>query len=170
MPEWVKAFDVYPKTLDDLKERTLSGGLLSLCVGLLACLLLASELREYVAVETVDKLDVDTTSYKHNSHRHQKFMPINLDILLPSLPCDELVTTVVDETGLQQLSVTDTLQKLRVDRHGTPMDIPKPVVWHEAIAPAFTQRKVLSLMEEARAQHHMASSLCTTQGSRLCIT
>ena len=39
--------------------------------------------------------------------------------------------------------------QLRVDRNGVPMDMPKVVKWGESIAPAFQQRKVLSLMEQA---------------------
>ena len=52
----------------------------------------------------------------------------------------------------QQLTVTDTLQKLRMDRHGVPIDIPERVEWGHVVAPAFQQRKVVGLMEDAH-QH-----------------
>ena len=67
-----------------------------------------------------------------------------------ALPCGELVTEVTDESGSQELHVTDSLQKLRMDRHGVPIDLPERVEWGHVIAPAFQQRKVVRLMEEAQ--------------------
>ena len=58
------------------------------------------------------RLDVDTSTAADGK------LPVNVDIYFPSLPCAELVTDVVDESGSQQLAVTDTLHKLRVDRNG----------------------------------------------------
>ena len=71
-------------------------------------------------------------------------------LFLPSLPCGELITEVTDESGSQQLAVTDTLQKLRMSRDGTPIDLPERIEWGHVIAPAFQQRKVVGLMEEAQ--------------------
>ncbi|KAJ1620520.1 endoplasmic reticulum-golgi intermediate compartment-domain-containing protein [Pavlovales sp. CCMP2436] len=120
------AFDAFPKTLDELKERTLGGaasaaavarqpsgatapGLLTPahCVVLPCCavsiaatfliaLLFVSEFRQYRQIETIDRLDVDV------SNTNSK-IAINLDITLPSLPCSEFVVDVVDESGVQQL-------------------------------------------------------------------
>lgn len=75
---------------------------------------------------------------------------MNLDIYLPSLPCSELILEVVDDTGTQQIAVTDSLQKLRIDRNGVPIDLPLKVDWEHAVAPGFQQRKMIQLMEEAR--------------------
>ena len=149
----LRRFDVYStnKTHDDLKVRTLSGAGISVCCCIFAAMLLVSEFRQYRAIETVDRLDVDTTA------RPDGKMPVNLDIYLPSLPCGELVTEVTDESGSQELAVTDTLQKLRMDRHGVPIDLPERVEWGHVIAPAFQQRKVVSLMEEA--QQHLAETM-----------
>lgn len=84
-------------------------------------------------------------------------LPVNVDLLLPSLPCGELVTEVTDESGTQQLAVTDTLQKLRVDRNGVPIDIPRPVDWTHAVAPGFQQRKFVQLMEDVHV--HLRETL-----------
>ena len=88
-----------------------------------------------------NRLDVDTSSTPNKKLQVQlparppvasaaedrtRAAQVNVDIYLPSLPCGELVTDVVDESGLQQLAVTDTLQKLRVDRHGTPCGSLRP--------------------------------------------
>lgn len=147
----LRKFDIYPKTQDDLKVRTLSGALISVCCLLIAAVLLASEFWAWRAIETVDRLDVDTTT------KPDAKLPVNLDIYLPSLPCGELVTEVMDESGTQQLDVTDTLHKLRMDRFGNPIDIPERVNWDHSVAPAFQQRKVVQMMEEA--QSHLRETL-----------
>ena len=97
------------------------------------------------------RLDVDTTA------RADGKLPVNIDVYFPSLPCGELVTEVTDDSGSQQLAVTDTLHKLRMDRHGVPIDIPERVQWADVIAPAFQQRKVVRLMEDAQA--HLSETI-----------
>ena len=59
--ETLKALDVYPKTLDDFKERTGSGAVISLVSCTAIFLLVISELRAYLTPTTVDHLYVDTT-------------------------------------------------------------------------------------------------------------
>ena len=149
----LRRFDVYStnKTHDDLKVRTLTGAMISVCFGVLAVCLFTSEFRQWRALETVDRLDVDTSA------RPDSKLPVNVDIYLPSLPCGEFVTEVTDESGSQELRVTDTLQKLRISRDGVPIDLPERVDWDHQIAPAFQQRKVVSLMEEA--QQHLAETM-----------
>ena len=149
----LRRFDVYStnKTHDDLKVRTLGGAAISVCCCVLTALLFVSEFRSWRNLETVDRLDVDTTA------RPDGKLSVNIDIYLPSLPCGELVTEVTDESGSQELHVTDSLQKLRMDRHGVPIDLPERVEWGHVIAPAFQQRKVVRLMEEA--QQHLAETM-----------
>ena len=147
----LERLDIFPKTYEDFKERTLGGGLISVACGLLALLLFTAELAQYRAVETVDRLDVDTRAAANSK------LSINLDLLLPSLPCDEIVMDVVDDSGSEQLAVTNTLHKLRVDRHGVPIDTPEPVDWSHTLAPAFHQRKLIQLMDDAHA--HLAETV-----------
>lgn len=142
----MERLDIFPKTYDDFKERTLGGAAVSIVCCLLALLLFGAEFSNYRSVETVDRLDVDTSTAGKTK------LSINVDILLPSLSCSEIVMDVVDESGSEQLAVTDTLHKLRVDRNGVPIDMPEPVDWGHTLAPAFHQRKVVSLMDEAHAQ------------------
>jgi hypothetical protein len=111
-------------------------------VSILATILLAvlfvSEFRHFRLIETIDQLDVDVSA------NHGR-IAINLDITLPSLPCGEFVLDVVDESGAQQLNVAETLNKLRVDRHGVPLDVPTNVDWGHTLAPAFRHRKVTTV-------------------------
>ena len=147
----LERLDIFPKTFDDFKERTLGGALISIVCCLLALCLFTAEFAQYRAVETVDRLDVDTRTAANSK------LSINLDVLLPSLPCDEIVMDVVDESGSEQLAVTNTLHKLRVDRHGVPIDTPEAVDWSHTLAPAFHQRKVIQLMDDAHL--HLSETL-----------
>ena len=72
-------FDIFPKTYDDFKERTLGGAVISIVCCLFALLLFAAEFAQYRAVETVDMLDVDTSTAGNTK------LSINVDVLLPSL-------------------------------------------------------------------------------------
>ena len=148
----LRRFDVVNvKTHDDLKVRTIGGAAISVCCYLFATVLFVSEFRSWRHLETVDMLDVDTTAKPDGR------IPINIDLYLPSLPCGELVTEVTDDSGSQQIHVTDTLHKLRMDRNGVPIDLPERVDFGHAIAPAFQQRKVVRLMEEAH--QHLAETI-----------
>ena len=89
----MERLDIFPKTFDDFKERTLGGALISIVCCLLALCLFTAEFAQYRAVETVDRLDVDTRTLANSK------LSINLDVVLPSLPCDEIVMDVVDESG-----------------------------------------------------------------------
>jgi len=140
----VSAFDAFPKTLDELKERTLGGAVFSIVAGCLILVLFLSELGRVLRVETVDKLDVDVT--------HDGSIAINVDIYFPSLACNDFVVDVVDETGVQQLHVAEALSKMRVDRHGVPIDVPEKVDWGHTVAPGFRFRKVNSMLDSLAAR------------------
>lgn len=127
----------------------------SICATFLIAILFVSEFRHFRLIETVDKLDVDVSS------THAK-IAINLDITLPSLPCSEFVVDAVDASGVQQTRLSDMLNKLRLDRYGVPVDIPRTVDWTHTTAPAFRHRKVrgapappgpLSPFRGRRSQH-----------------
>ncbi|KAL1504256.1 hypothetical protein AB1Y20_010665 [Prymnesium parvum] len=145
------AFDGFRKTRDELQERTLGGACISITCCIFATLLFAAEFSHYRSYETVDRLGVDTTTPATSK------LPVNLDVYFPSLPCSEIVLEVVDESGTQQIAVTDSLLKLRTDRNGVPIDLPQPVDWEHAIAPGFQQRKMIQLMEEAHS--HLSETL-----------
>ena len=79
LTDTLKALDVYPKTLDDFKERTGSGATVSVISCTMIVLLVFSELRAYLTPTTVDHLYVDTTRGER--------IRINLNITFPSMPC-----------------------------------------------------------------------------------
>jgi hypothetical protein len=80
--EKLKAFDSYPKTLDDFKERTSSGAAISLVSCAVIFMLVVSELRAYFTPTVVDHLYVD--------HTISKRIRINVNITFPSMACPGL--------------------------------------------------------------------------------
>ena len=77
--ETLKTLDVYPKTLDDFKERTGSGAAVSIISVCSILLVIFSELRAYMTSVTTDHLYVDTTRGER--------IRINANITFPNLPC-----------------------------------------------------------------------------------
>ena len=101
--ETLKALDVYPKTLDDFKERTGSGAVISLVSCTAIFLLVISELRAYLTPTTVDHLYVDTTRGER--------IKINLNVTFPNMPCAGMSLVAMDVAGEQQIDVVSNIIK-----------------------------------------------------------
>jgi len=103
-------FDVYAKVHDDYRIKTKSGGLISLVSIAIMTILFISELSNYLTVEVVDHIIVDTTL-------NQK-LPIGLNITFPHLRCDEVSVDTVDSMGDNQVDIAGDLVKLNLDAQG----------------------------------------------------
>ena len=79
MVETIRKLDVYPKTMDDFKERTGSGAAVSIVSMAVIFLLVVSELRSYLTPVVSDHLYVDTTRGER--------IRINVNITFPNMPC-----------------------------------------------------------------------------------
>mmetsp|Transcript_25306 Transcript_25306/g.58775 ORF Transcript_25306/g.58775 Transcript_25306/m.58775 type:complete len:371 (+) Transcript_25306:87-1199(+) len=106
----LRNFDIYSKVHDDYRIQTKSGGLISLVALILMALMFISELRNYLAVEVIDHIIVDTTL-------NQK-LPIGLNITFPHLRCDEVSVDTVDSLGENQVNIAGGLTKLNLDARG----------------------------------------------------
>lgn len=140
----LKALDVYPKTMDDLKERTLSGAAISLVCSVIVTILAVSEFRQLLRIDVTNTLGVDM--------RGEKNLAINVDIYFPSLPCNELVIDMTDVSGAQRLNVQNSLSKLRMNRDGVAIEVPQLMELGGSVAPAFKHRKVTTLMEDVTSK------------------
>lgn len=106
----LKRLDVYSKVHDDYRIKTKIGGLISVVSWSIMAVLFISELRNYLTVEIVDHIIVDTTL-------NQK-LPIGLNLTFPHLRCDEVSVDTVDSMGNNQVDVAGGLVKLNLDANG----------------------------------------------------
>ena len=75
-----KSLDIYPKTLEDYRVKTLTGGALSIFALVSVFVLIVSEFMLYRTVERLDQLYVDTS--------HIQTIPIYLNVTFPAISCD----------------------------------------------------------------------------------
>jgi hypothetical protein len=75
-----KSLDIYPKTLDDFRVRTLTGGAISIISIIIVFILVASEYMLYSEVHHLDELYVDTVDIQT--------IPIYINITFPAISCE----------------------------------------------------------------------------------
>lgn len=115
----LKSFDVYREIPSDLTEPTVAGATASVTAIILMSLLFVSELSTFLSTETATSMYVDpeTDAYETTSR-----MTINLDIVLPSMPCSLVSVDAQDVMGGHQLDVGGALVKQRLDKAGNPKE------------------------------------------------
>jgi len=114
--EVLKRFDAYPKTLEDFRIKTFSGGTITVISALVMILLFASEIQDYLTPGVEEQLFVDTT-------RGSK-LKINLDIIFPKIGCDFLSLDAQDVSGEQHIDIAHNVYKRRLDLSGKPIADP----------------------------------------------
>ena len=100
-------FDVYPKTLSEFRQRTLTGAAVSIACTLLIAVLTVIEVADYLQVRQDDHLFVDTS-------RGQQ-LRINLNVTFPALPCSVLSLDTLDVSGNHAANIMQNIHKVRLD-------------------------------------------------------
>ncbi|XP_023337737.1 endoplasmic reticulum-Golgi intermediate compartment protein 3 [Eurytemora carolleeae] len=111
-----KRFDAYPKTLEDFRIKTFSGGTITVISAIVMILLFASEIQDYLTPGVEEQLFVDTS-------RGSK-LKINLDIIFPKISCDFLSLDAQDVSGEQHIAIEHNVYKRRLDLEGKPIADP----------------------------------------------
>eukprot|EP01013_Petalomonas_cantuscygni_P039105 TRINITY_DN70430_c0_g1_i1.p2 TRINITY_DN70430_c0_g1~~TRINITY_DN70430_c0_g1_i1.p2 ORF type:complete len:411 (+),score=106.76 TRINITY_DN70430_c0_g1_i1:78-1310(+) len=114
---WLQRFDIYPKTIEEFRERTFLGALLTIACVIVCGYLLFTEVSYYRRVEREDHFVVDVDPHGHNS-----LVDITLDITFPAIPCDIISVDVRDAFGESKSNLIDhdiILTHLAAD--GTPI-------------------------------------------------
>eukprot|EP00993_Chasmostoma_nieuportense_P001084 NODE_1996_length_1312_cov_30.202532_g1899_i0.p1 GENE.NODE_1996_length_1312_cov_30.202532_g1899_i0~~NODE_1996_length_1312_cov_30.202532_g1899_i0.p1 ORF type:complete len:391 (+),score=125.30 NODE_1996_length_1312_cov_30.202532_g1899_i0:82-1254(+) len=109
----LKTLDVFPKTLDEFKERTFAGASISILSLICIVVLVLSEVRDSLEITQIHDLYVDTEAYGK--------IPIHLNITFPHVPCDGLHLDAMDGFGESQLDVEHRIHKTKMDRQGNPL-------------------------------------------------
>jgi hypothetical protein len=110
----LRRLDVYPKTLEDFREQTTTGAVVSVITLLFVFWLFVSEVALFMAHESDVELFVDT-------ERGEKIR-INLDVYFPQMPCSYLTLDAMDSAGELQLELSHNLFKKRL-RDGVPVGV-----------------------------------------------
>ena len=116
------SFDVYPKTLQEFRQRTLTGAIVSISVAVVISLLTLGEVVDFLRVKRQDHLFVDTT--------RGEMLRINMNITFPALPCSVISLDTLDLSGNHAPEKDRKITKTRLDAqgHGLP---PSPPSEHE---------------------------------------
>jgi len=109
----LSSFDVYPKTLQEFRQRTLSGAIISLASMVLITTLAMVEVIDFAQVKTNEHLFVDTT-------RGQQ-LRINMNITFPALPCSVITLDTLDMSGNHAPDKARNVVKTRLDAKGAPI-------------------------------------------------
>ncbi|KAJ2720938.1 ER-derived vesicles protein erv46 [Coemansia sp. Benny D115] len=109
----LQRLDAYAKPLEDVRTKTLIGGVLTLITAALIAMLCVGELLAYNRLGLQTELAIDQA-------RAEK-MDIYLDITLKNAPCVVLGVALADTAGEHQAHVEKDLVKQRLDRNGRPV-------------------------------------------------
>eukprot|EP00033_Pygsuia_biforma_P000987 GCRY01001131.1.p1 GENE.GCRY01001131.1~~GCRY01001131.1.p1 ORF type:complete len:375 (-),score=59.55 GCRY01001131.1:102-1226(-) len=106
------SFDIFQKnkTLDEFREKTTIGGVVSIVTATIVFLILFGEVVNYFTPEDTQKLYVDPVLSRR--------IRMNMDITFPRVPCSFLTLDVLDAVGETNIDVEHTIFKRRLDRHG----------------------------------------------------
>ncbi|TRY61194.1 hypothetical protein TCAL_01482 [Tigriopus californicus] len=113
-----KRLDAYPKTLEDFRIQTFSGGTITVLAALLMAGLFASEIIEFQRPEVREEIFVDT------SRGLDKKLKINFDVIIHHVSCSYLSLDAMDVSGEQHIGIQHHVFKRRLDLDGKPLEDP----------------------------------------------
>lgn len=116
------SFDVYPKTLQEFRSRTLTGAFVSIGCAIVIALMALVEVADFMTVKRVDHLVVDTS-------RGQQ-LRINLNITFPALPCSVISLDTLDMSGNHAPDHMRDITKTRLDGKGRHLPPSPPESGH----------------------------------------
>lgn len=114
--EVLRRLDAYPKTMEDISVRTISGATITIVSTILIILLIALEYQAYNSPVVREELFVDTT---RNDKLH-----INLDITVSRVSCAYLSVDAMDSGGDTHARLEQNIMKQRLDLEGNIIDEP----------------------------------------------
>ena len=106
----LRNMDMYPKTKDEFRVRTMQGGVSSLFAVVVAIILVRSELKHSLAVSTHDRLFVNSS--------HGDGLSVRFELEFPRANCELLAIDANDESGQPLEGVQQHVIKTRLDTNG----------------------------------------------------
>lgn len=112
----LKRFDAYTKPVEDFRERTVTGAIITICCSIVCILLFISEIRYHLETEIISELQVDNS-------RGTKML-INIDFTMSNLPCNYFSVDAMDVSG-ETADAEHQLFKTRLDKEGNEIHTEK---------------------------------------------
>ncbi|XP_075257862.1 endoplasmic reticulum-Golgi intermediate compartment protein 3-like [Convolutriloba macropyga] len=110
MLDKLRLVDAYPKTLEDFRIKTISGGLLTTVSCVLMLFLFGLELHYYFRVDLMPELTVDVNK--------DAKLEIRFDVTFPRMACQLLTVDAVDVSGEQHFDIKHEIFKTSLDLMG----------------------------------------------------
>mmetsp|Transcript_7643 Transcript_7643/g.11573 ORF Transcript_7643/g.11573 Transcript_7643/m.11573 type:complete len:474 (-) Transcript_7643:185-1606(-) len=113
--EWMKTLDFYKRISLDIREKTATGGAVSITAAVLMSMLFIVETYSYVQGIPVHSITIDD---------HDNFSPtagafwVNFDVTFPSLTCDHISVDVEDRLGSRIFDIQKNVEKIPLDEEG----------------------------------------------------
>lgn len=111
----IRKLDAYTKPVEDFRERTVTGAIITILCSILCLILFLSEVRYYLTTEIISELQVDNSRGKK--------MVINLDISMSQMPCNYFSIDAMDVSG-ERADAEHQLYKVRM-KDGVVVDTEK---------------------------------------------
>jgi hypothetical protein len=109
------SFDAFAKTVEDARIKTRSGGFITLGCILTLLVLITNEWSEFNKISIRPELVVDRESNAK--------LDINLDVVFPDLPCDQMSMDIMDVSGELQVDIQNYgFAKIRLDPDGNEIE------------------------------------------------
>lgn len=109
-------FDIFRKMPRDLTEPTFCGALVSIICTFILITLSIYEIQNFITIGSKAELIIDT------SHRND-YVPVNIDITFPKMPCDILSLDIQDILGKHEVDVMGDMFKKRLNEQGKVISI-----------------------------------------------
>lgn len=100
--EVLRRLDAYPKTLEEFRQKTISGAAVTLISSVLMIWLLISEFNAYMTPNISEELFVDTT--------RSNLLKINLELYIPMISCNCTLFSLFGFVWLFHLIPIDNFQ------------------------------------------------------------
>ena len=109
--QWLKKTDFYRKIPRDLTEGTKCGGTLSLFGTVFMVLLFMMEFYEYLSIETMTNVQMDTNA--------DELLRINFNVTMTRLPCHFASIDLSDVMGTRKVNMTKNIRKWKLGGEGS---------------------------------------------------
>lgn len=101
--EFIRQLDIFPKFDEEITIRNSIGGIVSLVIAFVACILFVIECYHYLHFDVTSEVSVDLS--------WRERLRINIDFTFPALTCNQFGIDIVDSAGDQTLEVLDSITK-----------------------------------------------------------